>query len=110
MSSLSNSDQYKLQNLIDDITRKREDASKNIVIEIPDLKKEVALAALKGYMPFQNMPSKQARYKRFLEVKAGIEKDYLEFPEVKKKKKIRKRIYRIIKYKYFNKINIFKLF
>jgi len=82
MSSLSNADQYKLQHLIDDITRKREESSRDVPVQIPELKKEVALAALKGFMPFQNMPSKQERYKRFLEVKAGIAKEYMEFPEV----------------------------
>jgi len=82
MSSLSNTDQYKLQHLIDDITRKRTEESKTIQVEIPDLKKEVALAALKGFMPFQAMPSKQERYKRFLQVKAGLEKEYMEFPEI----------------------------
>jgi len=92
MSSLSNTDQYKLQHLIDDITRKRTEESKTIQVEIPDLKKEVALAALKGFMPFQAMPSKQERYKRFLQVKAGLEKEYMEFPEVRKEKKKKKKI------------------
>ncbi|ORX56488.1 hypothetical protein BCR36DRAFT_580790 [Piromyces finnis] len=82
MSSLSNADQYKLQNLIDDITRKREENSHDVPLQIPELKKEIALTALKGFMPFQNMPSKQERYKRFLEVKAGLAKDYMEFPEI----------------------------
>jgi len=100
MSSLSNTDQYKLQHLIDDITRKRTEESKTIQVEIPDLKKEVALAALKGFMPFQAMPSKQERYKRFLQVKAGLEKEYMEFPEVRKKKKKKKNIHIYILFNY----------
>ena len=37
------------------------------------VEKSVAQAALKGFMPFQDDPLKQARYRRFLEVHAGIE-------------------------------------
>lgn len=36
------------------------------------MSKTMALAALKGFIPFQTDPAKQHRYKSFLEVKAGL--------------------------------------
>ncbi|CAG8530192.1 10349_t:CDS:10 [Diversispora eburnea] len=41
-------------------------------VEIPKVEKEAALAALKGYIPFDDDKKKQARYKFFLEVQAEI--------------------------------------
>ncbi|KAI8809596.1 hypothetical protein BJ742DRAFT_852679 [Cladochytrium replicatum] len=44
------------------------------------VKKDVAEGALKGFMPFGNDSAKQARYKRFLEVNAEIETEFLKWP------------------------------
>ncbi|KAK6361565.1 hypothetical protein TWF730_005285 [Orbilia blumenaviensis] len=39
---------------------------------IPYLEKEVAENALKGFLPYADAPEKRARYRSFLEIKAGI--------------------------------------
>ncbi|KAI9098159.1 hypothetical protein DFS34DRAFT_619811 [Phlyctochytrium arcticum] len=44
------------------------------------VEKDTAVAALKGFMPFGNEPMKQTRYRRFLEVKAGLAKEYIPSP------------------------------
>ncbi|KND04025.1 uncharacterized protein SPPG_01472 [Spizellomyces punctatus DAOM BR117] len=41
----------------------------------PEVEKDTALAALKGFMPFGNDIAKQQRYRRFLEYKAGLTTD-----------------------------------
>ncbi|TPX67939.1 hypothetical protein SpCBS45565_g03497 [Spizellomyces sp. 'palustris'] len=41
----------------------------------PEVEKDTALAALKGFMPFGNDLAKQQRYRRFLEYKAGLTTD-----------------------------------
>ncbi|RGB34806.1 hypothetical protein C1646_760111 [Rhizophagus diaphanus] len=41
-------------------------------VEIPKVDKDVALAALQGFIPFESDKKKQARYKHFLEVQAEL--------------------------------------
>ncbi|RIA97331.1 hypothetical protein C1645_814221 [Glomus cerebriforme] len=50
-------------------------------IEIPKVDKDVALAALQGFIPFENDKKKQARYKHFLEVQAELSAVPLKQPE-----------------------------
>ncbi|KAI8915464.1 hypothetical protein DFJ77DRAFT_462764 [Powellomyces hirtus] len=47
----------------------------------PKVDKDTALAALKGFMPFGNDMPKQQRYRRFLEVKAGLAAEYAANPK-----------------------------
>lgn len=49
---------------------------------LPPVNKQSALSALGGFTPFGDDPSKQLRYKRFLQVKAELEKDYIQPPPV----------------------------
>ncbi|RKP06324.1 hypothetical protein THASP1DRAFT_31858 [Thamnocephalis sphaerospora] len=46
----------------------------------PPLDPALARAALQGFMPFADNPAKQARYRRFLEVKSGQAKEFLPTP------------------------------
>ncbi|KAL7750811.1 hypothetical protein RI367_003768 [Sorochytrium milnesiophthora] len=43
--------------------------------------KQVAEAALRGFIPFQQDVTKQARYRRYLEVCAGQKSDYMAHPD-----------------------------
>ncbi|KAJ3046113.1 hypothetical protein HDV00_003863 [Rhizophlyctis rosea] len=75
-------EQDRLQQFIERATaqkeKKEESAAKK---EGPPLVgKDVAEAALKGFMPFGNDIEKQRRYKRFLEVQAGVAIDYIDPP------------------------------
>ena len=51
-------------------------------LEIPKVDKDTALAALKGFIPFESDKKKQARYKHFLEVQAELSAVPLKQPEV----------------------------
>jgi G patch domain-containing protein 1 len=53
-------------------------------VEIPRVDKNIALAALQGFIPFENDKKKQARYKQFLEVQAELSAVPLKQPEVSK--------------------------
>jgi G patch domain-containing protein 1 len=46
------------------------------------MSKDTALQALQGFIPFENDPAKQTRYKNFLRVKAGLETDLMKPPPV----------------------------
>jgi G patch domain-containing protein 1 len=59
-SFMSMKDQEKLKSM-----------AEKVHVEAPEVSKEQALAALKGFMPFGNDPAKQTRYRQFLEYKAG---------------------------------------
>lgn len=48
----------------------------------PTVEKETALSALRGFMPFGNDLPKQQRYRRFLEVKAGLASEFAPTPKV----------------------------
>ncbi|RKO87569.1 hypothetical protein BDK51DRAFT_50707, partial [Blyttiomyces helicus] len=87
--------QGRLQEFIDKANRAREEAASGGVRSarpraaeaprppedgIPEVTKDMAIAALKGFMPFGNDLGKQGRYRRFLEVKAGISTEYLKAP------------------------------
>ncbi|TPX39166.1 hypothetical protein SeMB42_g06433 [Synchytrium endobioticum] len=60
---------------------KKDQHEKQATRDIPTIEKSAAEAALKGFMPFGNDAGKQARYKRFLEVYAGLEQDLLKPPQ-----------------------------
>jgi G patch domain-containing protein 1 len=51
-------------------------------VEIPKVDKDVALAALQGFIPFESDKKKQARYKHFLEVQAELSAIPLKQSEV----------------------------
>ncbi|CAG8442889.1 18869_t:CDS:10 [Acaulospora morrowiae] len=71
---VSRSDKERLGNLIGcaiDTTGEKP-AEKNFKVNIPKVEKEVALQALKGYIPFEDNKKKQIRYKQFLEAQAEI--------------------------------------
>ncbi|KAJ3025034.1 UNVERIFIED_CONTAM: hypothetical protein HDU68_007543 [Siphonaria sp. JEL0065] len=85
-SFISRKNQDRLQSLIDAkilgkdpaaAAKKKEEAPlpTEILVE-----KETALAALKGFLPFTTDEAKQERYKRFLEVKAGISDIQMKHP------------------------------
>ncbi|CAG8525513.1 10696_t:CDS:10 [Cetraspora pellucida] len=51
-------------------------------VKIPKIEKDVALAALKGFIPFEDNKKKQARYKKYLEIHAElIAPELLKQPE-----------------------------
>ncbi|KAJ1328553.1 hypothetical protein BSLG_010285 [Batrachochytrium salamandrivorans] len=73
-SYISVKSQDKLQDILDQTSRSKfESAKKEHDEEVLHVPKDVALAALKGFMPFGNTLDKQDRYRRFLQVKAGLE-------------------------------------
>ncbi|KAI9352041.1 hypothetical protein BDR26DRAFT_850255 [Obelidium mucronatum] len=82
-SFLSRKQQDQLQSLIDskivgkDSSKKKEDTP--LPVDIP-VEKDTALAALKGFLPFATDEAKQERYKRFLEVKAGLSEIEIKHP------------------------------
>lgn len=47
-----------------------------------EMSKDTALQALQGFIPFESDPAKQARYRNFLRVKAGLENDLMKPPPV----------------------------
>ncbi|RHZ52108.1 hypothetical protein Glove_465g34 [Diversispora epigaea] len=67
---VSRRDKERLENLIG--VKADTDDEQTSKVEIPKVEKEAALAALKGYIPFDDNKKKQARYKFFLEVQAEI--------------------------------------
>ncbi|KAJ3131139.1 hypothetical protein HK100_006743, partial [Physocladia obscura] len=92
-SFMSQKEQDRLQFFLDKVTtgKNPENAEgmskKNQQLEDKELigsdivvEKETALAALKGFLPFVNDEAKQMRYKRFLEVKAGLMVTDLKHP------------------------------
>ncbi|CAG8794048.1 31397_t:CDS:2, partial [Racocetra persica] len=51
-------------------------------VKLPKIEKDVALAALKGFIPFEDNKKKQARYKKYLEIHAElIAPELLKQPE-----------------------------
>ncbi|RUS21076.1 hypothetical protein BC937DRAFT_93726 [Endogone sp. FLAS-F59071] len=50
-------------------------AAKQVIFDIPKIDKPVALAALRGFMPFGDNLKKQARYRTYLEGQAGLDVD-----------------------------------
>jgi G patch domain-containing protein 1 len=56
--------------------------TEQVHVEAPEVTKEQALAALKGFMPFGNDAAKQTRYRQFLEYKAGMLASLPEPPPV----------------------------
>ncbi|CAG8509984.1 5095_t:CDS:10 [Acaulospora colombiana] len=71
---VSRSDKERLGNLIGfkiDTTGEKH-TEKSSRVTIPKVEKEVALEALKGYIPFEENKKKQARYKQFLEAQAEM--------------------------------------
>lgn len=74
-SYISVKDQDRLQAIIDKTSKTKHESQKepDAPVEQPTVSKDVAAAALKGFMPFGNDLPKQERYKRFLQVKAGLE-------------------------------------
>ncbi|KAJ3412039.1 hypothetical protein HDV05_001369 [Chytridiales sp. JEL 0842] len=69
-SFINPKDQDRLQQLIERATSKGK--LEAVVADIDQVDKASAEAALKGYIPFGNDSAKQERYKRFLEIKAGL--------------------------------------
>ncbi|KAJ3022865.1 hypothetical protein HKX48_005066 [Thoreauomyces humboldtii] len=79
-------EQDRLQDFIDKATKSRaahaQDAAPPLPKEDgPPVAKDTAMAALKGFMPFGNDMPKQQRYRRFLEVKAGLAEHYAPVPK-----------------------------
>ncbi|KAJ3090005.1 hypothetical protein HK102_004933 [Quaeritorhiza haematococci] len=62
----------KAQGRLQEIIDKTREASSSDGEAAAQVSKEQALAALQGFMPFGNDPEKQQRYKRYLEVCAGL--------------------------------------
>ncbi|KAJ3084440.1 hypothetical protein HDU99_000871 [Rhizoclosmatium hyalinum] len=83
-SYMSARQQDALQALIDSkIAGKDGGKKKDDKQPIPDavpVDKETAVAALKGFLPFTGDEAKQARYKSFLEGKAGVREGDVKFP------------------------------
>ncbi|KAI8818228.1 uncharacterized protein EV422DRAFT_499356, partial [Fimicolochytrium jonesii] len=81
-------EQDRLQEYINKANRGREELAKRETAQNapapnePKLDKQTAEAALKGFMPFGNDPPKQGRYRRFLEVAAGMATEYATVPKV----------------------------
>lgn len=46
-----------------------------VELEVPELEKNIAQAALKGFMPYGDDLNKQARYRLFLQAAAGLKED-----------------------------------
>jgi G patch domain-containing protein 1 len=68
----------------EDRERLEEMTGKSIKVEndrAPYLDPSLARIALQGFMPFTDDPNKQARYRRFLQVKAGEAKEYIPPPD-----------------------------
>ena len=82
---VSRKDKDRLDNLIgymiDTVGETKKKQSNEI--EIPKVDKNVALAALQGFIPFESDKKKQARYKQFLEMQAELSVVPLKKPEVK---------------------------
>ncbi|KAK5667841.1 hypothetical protein QVD99_004890 [Batrachochytrium dendrobatidis] len=72
-SYISVKEQDRLQGIIDQTSKSKADSAKPEKVELLNIPKDVALAALKGFMPFGNDLPKQNRYRHFLQVKAGLE-------------------------------------
>ncbi|CAG8436407.1 1610_t:CDS:10 [Funneliformis caledonium] len=70
---VSRKDKNRLDNLIEYMIDTTGDVKKQpSELEIPKVDKDVAIAALQGFIPFENDKKKQARYKQFLEVQAEL--------------------------------------
>lgn len=65
----------KLDELLGDLTKGDKHAAKQVIYNIPKIDKPVALAALRGFMPFGDNLKKQARYRTYLEGQAGLDVD-----------------------------------
>ncbi|KAI9204702.1 uncharacterized protein BJ171DRAFT_100033 [Polychytrium aggregatum] len=78
-SYMSIQQQDKLTDFLSQVSRTK-DGSVEEVSGAPKVEKDVALMALKGFIPFANEPEKQARYKRFLEFKAGLQTEIIPCP------------------------------
>ncbi|KAJ3055311.1 hypothetical protein HK097_010890 [Rhizophlyctis rosea] len=76
-------EQDRLQQFIDKATAQKQKGQETVAEKagVPVVGKDVALAALKGFMPFGNDLEKQRRYRRFLEVQAELATDYIEPPK-----------------------------
>ncbi|KAJ3291007.1 hypothetical protein HK104_006374 [Borealophlyctis nickersoniae] len=76
-------EQGRLQQFIEHATKSRAakaDSGQKETERIPQVGKEAALAALKGFMPFGNDLEKQRRYRSYLEVQAGLATTYITRP------------------------------
>nr|CAG8481626.1 2015_t:CDS:10 [Entrophospora candida] len=71
---ISRKDKEKLDNIIsyrfDTVGESPKD--QNDKVQIPKIGKDIAMAALKGFIPFSDNKNKQMRYKQFLEAQAEI--------------------------------------
>ncbi|CAH1764197.1 8130_t:CDS:10 [Entrophospora sp. SA101] len=76
---ISRKDKEKLDNIIsyrfDTVGESPKD--QNNKVQIPKIGKDIAMAALKGFIPFSDNKNKQMRYKQFLEAQAEIISDEL---------------------------------
>ncbi|KAJ3386322.1 hypothetical protein HDU84_001616 [Entophlyctis sp. JEL0112] len=82
-SFISQKEQDRLQDFLNKVTtdkKKDEGATKAGLVEDIPVDVETAKAALKGFLPFKNDEAKQARYKRFLELKAELTTAELKHP------------------------------
>ncbi|CAG8754249.1 8277_t:CDS:10 [Gigaspora margarita] len=81
---VSRKDKERLDNIIRPVidTSGDKNINKPPEIKIPKIEKDVALAALKGFIPFEDNKKKQARYRKYLEIHAElIAPELLKKPE-----------------------------
>ncbi|CAG8537136.1 9112_t:CDS:10 [Ambispora gerdemannii] len=78
---VSRRDKERLDNLIGAYVEVKTEDVQHAKFVIPKVEKDVATAALKGFIPFGDNLSKQTRYKQFLEYQAGLSQVELRLPE-----------------------------
>ncbi|KAG9286826.1 hypothetical protein G9A89_012376 [Geosiphon pyriformis] len=78
---VSRKDKARLDNIIGGLKDTKPASMETLKSSIPKIEKDVALAALKGFIPFGDNLKRQARYKRFLEGHAGLSLQESIIPE-----------------------------
>ncbi|CAG8501076.1 6427_t:CDS:10 [Ambispora leptoticha] len=78
---VSRRDKERLSNLIEAHIEIKTEYTVPPKFVIPKVEKDVAMAALRGFIPFGDNLPKQTRYKQFLEYQAGLSQVELRLPE-----------------------------